>query len=84
MLGDRGPRPQLTASRVVPLSATVSSEYYEYVSTSLEFDQDIYVNDPMVCGGQDEDCVPTNCEPCDWSGESVLSFSFNLLLVFVF
>ena len=69
---DRGDRPQLIGNRVVPAAATVASENYEYVLTSLEFDQDVYINDVFLCPGQEKDCAPMNCEPCDWSGESVL------------
>ena len=67
---DRGPRPQLIKNRVAPLSGTVSSDYQEYLLTTLEFDQDVYVNDPFLCAGQEEDCTPSNCVPCDWSGEN--------------
>ena len=66
----RGKRPQLTSSRVVPLSATVVSDDKEFLLTTLEFDQDIYVNDPLLCSGQEWDCSKTDCEPCDWSGEN--------------
>ena len=71
-----GERPQLTNNRVVPLSATVANEYYEYLLTTLEFDQDIYVNDAFLCAGQELDCTPTECVPCDWSIEEVCCFLF--------
>ena len=88
-LGVSSSRPQLVGSRVLPLQAIVASEKYEYLLTTLEFDQDVYVNDPFVCAGQDQGCVKTGCEACDWSGEMVsllfffFSFFFSLSL-FVF
>ena len=68
-------RPQLTNNRV-PLEATVESKRYEYLLTTLEFDQDLYVNEAFVCAGQEVDCTPSACVPCDWSGESVCIFFF--------
>ena len=75
---DRGERPKLVANRVIPLSATVASESYEYLLTTLEFDQDVYINEPFLCPGQESDCTPADCVPCDWSGEAVCLFSFLL------
>ena len=77
---DRGPRPQLINNRVVPLSAVVASERYEYLMTTLEFDQDIYVNEPFMCPGQEEGCVERECVPCDWTGENVSFFFFFFFL----
>ena len=72
---DRGQRPQLTNNRILPLSATVASEKYDYLLSTLEFDQDVYVNHAFLCPGQDQDCTVPTCEPCDWTDPSVLSFS---------
>ena len=72
--GQSGERPQLTNSRVLPLQGMVASERYEYLLTTLEFDQDVYVNDAFLCPGQDRDCVKSDCVPCDWSGEEVVVF----------
>ena len=81
---DRGARPQLINDRVVPLSSKVLGESYEYLLTSLEFDQDVYINDPLMCPGEDRECsAPAACEPCDFSGESVLYFiSFLVVVLF--
>ena len=62
-----GQRPQLTKNRVLPMEATVSSEKYGYLLTTLEFDQDLYVNDAFLCPGQDRDCASTDCVACDWT-----------------
>ena len=67
---DRGPRPQLIGNRVVPLSNTLTSELQEYLWTTLEFDQDVYVNDAFVCPGSEDDCIPKDCDACDWSIEN--------------
>ena len=80
----RGPRPQLKNSRVLPLEATVASEKYEYLLSTLEFDQDVYVNHAFVCPGQDEECTPPPCVACDWSGPEVFFFSFFFFFIFAF
>ena len=86
---EEGGRPQLVNNRVVPLSATIGNNYKEYLLTTLEFDEDVYVNDPFLCAGQEEDCVMMECEPCDWSGNEVFFFFFfsrycDSFIVFLF
>ena len=79
----------MTKNSVLPLQTTLASEKYSYLLTSLEFDDDVYVNDPFICSGQDEDCEVTNCKACDWSGESAclpidFYFYFFFFLFFFF
>ena len=81
---DKGDRPQLKNSRVLPLDAFIANEKYEYILSTLEFDQDIYLNEPLVCPRQENNCSYT-CTPCDWTGETVYSlFFFYLFLKFFF
>ena len=37
--------------------------------TCFFFFQDLYINEPFVCGGAEKDCVRQypGCVPCDWS-----------------
>ena len=73
---DRGSRPQLVDTRVIPLEATIASEQYGYLLNTFEFDQDVYVNQGFLCAGQDEECNPPPCVACDWSGPEVFFFFF--------
>ena len=51
-----------------------------YFSTSrvmvdFEFDQPLYVNEPLLCPYAEEQCPsPPSCTPCDWTGPQVKLF----------
>ena len=74
-------RPQLLSNQLFFAERKVTSSDYEFAQASFLFDQDLYVNEPFLCGKMEEDCKPVECKLCDWTKEEV---SINQLVLFCF
>ena len=64
-------RPQLLSNQLFFAERRVTSTDYEFAQTSFLFDQDLYLNEPFVCGKMEEECKPVECKLCDWTQNAV-------------
>ena len=40
---------------------------YEWIQSAFEFDQPLYLNEPIICADLEQSCPPLDCVPCDWT-----------------
>jgi hypothetical protein len=60
-------RPKLVKGEYDVRDEVLISSKYEFLQTSLEFDQELFMNEPFICAGGERTCPPLDCIPCDWS-----------------
>ena len=69
-----GVRPQLANSSVSFGNANILGSSWDIARVELQFDQDLYVSDMLLCPFIEEPCPSLpSCQPCDWTNAKDLS-----------
>ena len=71
--------PKLVDQKLWFVNDTILNVEYEMAVFQMEFDQDLYLSgESFLCGEAEKDCPTSDCIPCDWSSQQVLSLLFFL------
>ena len=80
-------RPRLVSGEYQPRKSTMFGSDYEWIQTSLEFDQPMYLSESFLCPGSEEGCPPfeeLGCVPCDFTNPEVFFLFFFFFFFFFF
>jgi len=73
-LADRGEgRPVLLEANVTYIREVTNGvvDEYDLALITMEFDEDLYIAEPIVCPYSEVPCVPRSCTFCDWTSSAV-------------
>src|SRR3989338_9284023 len=60
--------PELTSGRVYYQNVTLITSNWEVALVELDFDEDLYLNQALLCPFADQGCgTPPSCRVCDWT-----------------
>ena len=63
--------PLLINGTVLFSESRISNNDFDLAYVTLNFDQEIFVQEGIYCGSVEEEVPEWGCKPCDWSGQNV-------------